>query len=348
MLGGANLPRQALERCVVVSDLAVEPAAGDVLPALFYSCLRRARIWDRPAIVTCANDKAPEPESPRRFELTPLHKVTSLQAGGTTWTPVAQRVDIAIHLAWMAASSEVQGFLREQLVGEAVETLERWIVRFFKTPYFQAVYDGTMTKEQYVYGLSNMHQFVRWTTRLCGLAVSHSHDRTIRNKWLEHLQGEINHEMIIEKDLQGLNVDIDYLVNHMVPSVSVQAFMVAQESAIAFHRDPILFMAAPFVAEGFTARLDQRFIDSLRRLARGWGAENPKLVTAFWASHIEYDGGDDGHWENSRKMLELYLQTDRDLLKFLNIMRLACNAFERSYSSYVEDLAIFGAAPVTP
>ena len=37
--------------------------------------------------------------------------------------------------------------------------------------------------------------------------------------------------------------------------------------------------------------------------------------------------------------------TDHDLQRFLNVERLACQAFERSYTSYIEDLAIFGTTP---
>lgn len=350
--GRFKLPRAALGRCIVVSDVMLDPAADSALSTLMYACLRRGRIWDRATIVTAVSGEAGgdrrSAESPDRFDLTPLYKLQPTEHGGTTWTPVAQRIDLSIHRAWTQTSTAMQGFLQEQFSAEAVETLNRWIERFFKTPWFQSIYDGTLTREQYGYCLANQHQFVRYTTRLIGRAVSHSDDRAMRNKWLEHLQGEINHELIIEKDLQALQADVDYVVHWMVPNVANQQFMVAQESAIAFHMDPVLFMAAPFVAEGFTARLDHGLIDALRRTAKSWGVDNPKQVTAFWSSHVEYDGGDDGHWEHSRRMLDDYLRTDRDLQRFLNVVRLACNAFERSYTSYVEDLAIFGATPATP
>lgn len=342
----AKLPRASLDRCFVVSDVAIDPKAGDVLPALVYACLRRGRIAERAVMVTMsAAGKGSPAESPSRFDLAPLEKIKPIEQGDDRWSPLAQRLDLAIHRAWTAASPDWQAFLHEQFVPEAVETLDRWIERFFKSPYFQSIYDGTMTKEQYIYGLSNMHQFVRWTTRLIGLAVSYSDDKRIRNKWLDHLTEEVNHELIIEKDLAALGADVDYVVHHMVPCVKVQEFMVAQQSAIAFERDPVLFAAAPFVAEGFCGRLEPRFIESLRRLAKSWGVENPKHATAFWASHIEYDGGEDGHYKSSENMIGLFLHTERDLGLFLNTLRLATSAFDRSYSSYIEDLAVFAAAP---
>ena len=341
-----KLPVAALSRCVFVSDVWLDGGVDGALPAVLYAALRRGRIWDRAVVCTMALDESShDPKSAARLcDLRPLPKLPTVETGRAKWIPSAQRVDIAIHRVW-TEGARFQAFHSEQFEAEAVETLQRWIDRFFKSPWFESIRNGTLTKEQYVYCLSNQHQFVRWTTRLIGRAVSCSHDRLMRNKWLDHLQGEINHEVIIEKDLAGLGEDVDYVVGAMQPIVPNLQFMVGQESAIAFHEDPVLFIASPFVAEGFTARLDKEFIEILRSNAKSWGIENPKHVTAFWASHVEYDGGDDGHWDHSRRVLRIYLKTERDLQRFLNAQRLACEAFLRSYTAYIEDLAIFAASP---
>lgn len=344
-----GMPRSALERCVIISDVALDPGSEGVLPTLLYLCLRRARILERAVVVTAADtEKAPPPGGWPAFaqlNLEPLSNLPAFSAGKRTFAAHAQRVDIAIHRAFSAIPEDLRPVVRAQFVSEAVETLDRWIERFFQTPWFTAIREGTMTKEQYIYTLSNQHQFVRWTTRLIGLAVRHSHDRELRNKWLEHLSEEINHEVLIERDLAGLGADVDFVINKMVPIVKNQQFMVAQESMIGFHSDPVLFMGAPFAAEGFASRLDGKFIEATRRLVKSWGIENPKQVTTFFASHVEYDGGDDGHWEQTRRVLDRYLTDDTILQKFLNVLRLSMNAFEASYTAYVEDLAIFSAKP---
>jgi thiaminase len=344
---GWGAPREALERCVVVSDVALDLEAGDVLPALIYMALRRGRIWDRAMVVAAApRDGSNDPTlSTRRFDLEPLPSFPDFEASGRTYRPVAQRLDLAICRAWKAAPDLLVPALHAQFVPETVETLDRWIERFFKTPWFKSILEGTMSKQQYIYTLSNQHQFVRWTTRLIGLAVRHSKDLPMRNKWLEHLQEEINHELLIEKDLAALGADVEYVTSYMAPNVATQQFMVAQESMIGFHSDPVLFMAAPFAAEGFASRLDQKFIAATRTLVKSWGVENPKHATTFFASHIEYDGGQDGHWEHSHRILGSYLRTDYDLQRFLNVLRLAMYAFDRSYTSFVEDLAMFAATP---
>lgn len=343
-----GVPRGVLERGVVVSDVALDAAAGDNLPALMYMALRRARIWDRPTVLSgVAVEDGPRPAAlaPARFELEALDNLSTFEVGARTYRPLAQRVDLAIHRAWQATPEALIPSLRAHFVPETVETLDRWIARFFKTPWFRSILEGTMTKQQYIYTLSNQHQFVRWTTRLIGLAVRHSDDLALRNKWLHHLEEEVNHELLIEKDLAALGADVEYVTTHMVPNVANQQFMVTQESMIGFHADPVLFMAPPFAAEGFASRLDKEFIAATRRLVKSWGVENPKHATSFFASHVEFDGGDDGHWENTHRVLGDHLRTELKLKQFLNALRLSMNAFERSYTSYVEDLAIFTVKP---
>ncbi len=338
-----TLPSSAMDRCVFVSDVALDPdSPSGLLPALLYLCGRRGRIWDRAVLTGALLQGSSADEGAALIDLQPLARVAPLDIHGRTFALAAQRLDITIHRAWTASPAALHASLRTQLVPEVVETLERWIGRFFANPWFTAVRERTLTKEQYIYTLANLHQFVRWTTRHIGRAVGCSHDRAIRNKWLEHLQGELNHEIIIEKDLAALGADVDYVVQAMEPSMQNLQFIVTQEAMVAFHADPIIIMVSPFVAEGFAARLDQKFVDDLRATAKSWGVENPKQVTAFLASHIEFDGGDDGHWEHTHRILSDYLRTEAQVARFLNVMRLCQDAFDRSYTGYVEDLIVFG------
>ena len=343
LLGRARLSPHALTRTLLVSDVAVHPSApSDARAQLLYFCARRARILDRATLATGISVEALGDASggvpfDRWARIGPMERL------GRAFEIRAERVDLAVHHARAALSSQGQAFAREHFVAEAVETLERWIPRFFGNAWFQSIRAGTLAKEQYVATLSNLHQFVRWTTRLIGRAVGASADARVRTKWLQHLQGEVDHEVILERDLEALGADVDFVRSAMEPSVATQSFMVAQESMIAFHQDPVLFMAAPFVAEGFASRLDREFVEALRACAAKWGVENPKQATAFFASHVEYDGGSDGHWESTRCVLREHLVTERDLQRFLNAARLCMEAFNRAYAGYVEDLAIFGA-----
>ncbi|MFO0587745.1 MAG: hypothetical protein U0441_09410 [Polyangiaceae bacterium] len=343
LLGRARLPPQALTRTLFVSDVAVHPSApSDARAALLYFCARRARILDRATLATGVSMEGVRGASSGvPFERWP--QVTQAQQLGRSFEIRAERVDLTVHHAQAALSPRGHAFVRERFVEEAVETLDRWLPRFFGNAWFRAIRSGSLAKPQYVATLSNLHQFVRWTTRLIGRAVGASSDARVRAKWLQHLQGEVDHEVILERDLAALGADVDFVKGAMEPSVATQSFMVAQESMIAFHQDPVLFMAAPFVAEGFAARLDREFVEALRACVASWGVDNPKQATAFFASHIEYDGGSDGHWESTRSVLREHLVTERHLQRFLNAARLCMEAFDRAYAGYVEDLAIFGA-----
>jgi hypothetical protein len=235
-----------------------------------------------------------------------------------------------------------------------VETLERWARPFFEGPWFRAVHEGTLSRQQYAYTIANQHLYVRWTTRLIGHAVANSHDRELRAHWIRHLGGEIDHEQLLESDLTALGMDVAFVQDAMAPSLGNREFMAMQESLIGFRRDPVMLMAAPLVAEGVASRLDQRFVEALYENVRRWGIENPKRATSFIVSHIHFDGGhkdedgehtDPGHWELTRRILERFLVDDAQLSWFLGAMRVCMDGFARSYRDYAEDLAIFAAKP---
>jgi hypothetical protein len=342
-----GLSEAALDGSIRLGDVYVAgDAPAGTLPILLYLLLRRGRIWGRHTVISYAElDVLGSERDVVEWQRLPHLPPLAAPGASAALMAVAQRLDIAIHKAEQASLAAGQEFLKQFFVPEAVETLDLHLDRFFRTEFFTAVYESRLSRQQYIYSMSNLHQFVRYTTRLIGRAVGLSNDEELRNHWLAHLSGEINHEKIIEKDLAHLGADVDYVVRHMVPNVHNQEFMVMQESVIGFHQDPVLFMAAPFAAEGWTARLDQRFMQGLETSVRSWGIENPRHVTSFLSSHINYDGGEDGHWEGTRKILGRYLDSDHTLQKFLNLVHLAMNAFERSYSSYVAEQRLWGALP---
>jgi hypothetical protein len=333
--------KQYLTRSIWISDITINyPDRSEILPCLLYLALRRGRIWGRKTVITYVNNSVNFISYFLKLEKIEKCALATNESG-VCFLPMAQRLDIALHNAYTTASPKIQSFLRLYFVAEAVETLDLWISKFFQTAWFQAIYQGKLTRQQYIYTLSNTYQYVRFTTRLIGRAVSLSDNRDLRRHWLNHLQGEIDHEVIIENDLNHLGADVDYVVNSMIATIEAQEFILAQESILAFQQDPVIFMAAPFVAEGFSANLDGNFIDALEANAKNWGIQNPKLVTKFLASHINYDGGDDGHWEQTRAILSQFLTDNTQIQRFLNMAHLSMNSFERSYNAYVEDLEIF-------
>ena len=333
----SGLPRESLEKTICVSDIALDPERPDALPAILYLAVRRGRIWGRSTVAAYVADPVPAGAASLRLE-----RLSGVRPCGPLLAS-AQVIDYAAYRTFSTVSPVIRSFLHKQFLPEAIETLERWTERFFKSAWFQAIHNGTLSRRQYVRTLEQQHQYVRYTTRLIAGALSWSDDRELRDHWRHHLEGEVNHELIIEKDLAHLDADVDYAVGPAIPHPMNLQFIMAQESIIGFRRNPVLLMASAFVAEGFSSHLDQNFVDALDRVASSWGVKNPRLVTNFITSHVNYDGGEDGHWAGLCSALGRYLKTETQQQEFLAVIGLCMDAFERSYAAYTEDLAIFAA-----
>jgi hypothetical protein len=169
-----------------------------------------------------------------------------------------------------------------------------------------------------------MHQFVRWTTRMLGLAVGASNPRPLRDHFLAHL-----------------GADVGYVLDAMVPTPGTRHFMAVQESLIAMHRDPLTFMASPLAAEGVASHLTPDFLDALQRVVASWDVPEPRKAISFFTSHVQTDGGDDGHWETTLARVAEPFRTETDFVRFLGALRASMGGLTRAYDEYVDDLAVF-------
>lgn len=322
---------RSAERVLLV--LSVE-GESEPLAAALYDALQRARIREK--TVVCVRSEQAEP---RLVALLALER----EAGPGS---LCQTLDRASFACFASLDEEARADAVASFVPEIDQTVTRWSARFLAGKWAQAVLTRSLTRMQYVQTLYNMHQYVRFTTRLLGRAVAISDDLVLRNHFLDHLGGEVNHELIIERDLRHLGADVAWLLGHRVPNASTWAFMAAEQSMVSFERDPVLFMACPLAAEGITARLDDAFLAALRASIASWGVEEPERATLFFASHVHTDGGDDGHWQKTLRVLGRSLQSDIAQQAFLSVLRLAMNAIEDSFNSNCLELAWSeGAAP---
>ena len=304
-----------------IEGLVPEPGVAELLT---YLGLRRARIDNIKTILVDAG-------SPVSFATRPIDSSKSALR--------AQQLDRASYQAFAALPDSMS--VNRLFTDELAETIERWLVTIWTTGFFQSVNQETLSRAQYIHALENMHQFVRWTTRVLGRCVGHSHDRDLRNHYLDHLSGEINHERIIESDLEHLGSDTDFLLNHMVPNAGTRLFMTVQESIIGFHHDPVMLMASPLAAEGISAHLEPAFIDHLLTCIKGWGVENPERAVDFFASHVKADGGEHGHWLGGLKVVGQLLTSDQQHQEFLSYARASMSSLTAAYESYTSDVALF-------
>ncbi|HET8932191.1 MAG TPA: hypothetical protein VFN67_02070 [Polyangiales bacterium] len=93
-----------------------------------------------------------------------------------------------------------------------------------------------------------------------------------------------------------------------------------------------LLTAAPLVAEGISGHMGSGFVQRLEQHIQGWGFAEPQRATRFFSSHIEYDGGEDGHLQGSMQMLSAHLRCERELRRYLAAMHGLGECFVRIYT----------------
>ena len=321
---------EGLDSSVLLSNVRISDADAVIPSTLLYFAARRARMMGRANLLIRAEEVT--------FSNDILHLVSCSEA----WPEVlTQRVDLAAHYTAQSLEKLAAPMPASVRAREVEEVTKRWLAGGSEWGFFKALRDGTLTRQQYVYALSNIYQFVRHTTRLVARAIAHSPTTEMRTHFIKHMNGEVNHELIIERDLEHLGEDVAYVRDHMAPNGPTQEFMAIQESMIGYYEDPVLLMASPVAAEGVTAHLDQAFADSLHEGLRRWKVGKPEKASRFFISHMHTDGGDDGHWEMTIAFLEGCLTTESKHQFFMRSLRSAMRGTQRLYDSFVTDMPTF-------
>lgn len=331
----------SLEKTIILSDIEIVEKLGDepILPGALYLALREGRIMKRHNVLLFLAES--ESYIVDLLKLKPLKHLPPLTDGKVERRAYAQLIDDAMHHVYKACHDRMLYLVQDEMTNEIVRTFEFWLSDLYQGPWARAIYERTLTREQYVSILANFHCFVRYTTRLLGRAIALSSDQELRDHYIQHLKGEINHEKIIERDLAFLQEDVEYVKQDRQPSYETKAFLVVQESTLAYYQDPVLFLACPIAAEGVAAYLTQEFLECLYACIASWGIQEPKRAAHFITSHTNFDGGDDGHWNQTIMRIKSYVQTETRLREFLGVLRTAMNALERSYNGNIEDMHLW-------
>lgn len=319
--------------------LAREADGAELLPGLLYAALRTGRVWARNAVVSYLENL--DTLVGQTAHLETLRRAPRVTAGGKEMEPVAQLLEVALHHTAQACSPATWTVIQPTLVREVTDYIKLWLQRFGRGAWATSIRNGTISREQYVASLQNLHHYVRQTTRHIARSISHSDDRRLRNHYIEHLKGEINHELTIERDLKQLGIDPDYVIHDSIPSTSTREFQAIQEATIGYHQDPVLMMANPLAAEGVTAHITPDFIEALRKTVASWGVDKPERAMGFLISHTDYDGGEDGHFAMTVATLQHYLTDERIQRRFMTTLAVSTDTIERSFNSSVDDNKLF-------
>ncbi|MCX6116645.1 MAG: hypothetical protein NT027_03825 [Proteobacteria bacterium] len=238
-------------------------------------------------------------------------------------------------------TSQQKKFLADySFINEIEREIKAGISKFYNGRFCQRVIEGKLSKSEYILSVSNNYQFVRWTTRLLARIACETSDRKLRNHYLSHLSGEVDHDVWLENDLRELGADVEYVRDEMVPNVHIGQFMSIQESAAAFYKDPIQFLAVPISIEAITAFMPKEFGKGLMQCISSWGLSNPSKACTFMMSHIYTDGGDDGHWAKTIEVLKENVITDKQRRTALLTIKMIFDAVYRAYDNYVDPLAV--------
>jgi thiaminase len=323
----------ALEASIFIREIHVadEGRAREALSLLLYGVLRRGRISGAKTFVM---NMLPEALAAGLGSHVQAYPPSGRALGHCGWI---DRSMLALH---DTLPEEQRAALEPFHVDEIVQTVKAWIGEFYQCRWGRAVRDKTLTREQYIRYLYDIHCFVRQTTQHLARAVEISPNIELRNHFIEHLKGEINHELWIESDLENLGVDPTYLRESYLPSTAVREFMAMQETLTKFYQDPVVFMACPLVAEGTAAMMTPDFIESLEECIRSWGVEKPARAMTFTRSHMITDAGTDkrdGHWILTARMVGRYVKSERQLQKFLSFMRAIMDTYRRGTDQCIED-----------
>lgn len=334
----------ALEKTIVLSDIksaddGATESEKSLLPGLLYLALREGRIMRRQNAVLFLAES--DNHIAELLNLKQLRHIAPLQDGKLERRAYASPIDDAMHRVYEACHDRTLALVQDEMTNEVVRTLEFWLGELLQGSWARAIYDRTLTQEQYVAMLNNLHCFVRYTTRLLGRAVSLSDDQALRDHYIYHLKGEINHEKLIERDLEYLQEDVEYLKHCRQPSYETKAFMVVQESTLAYYQDPVTFLACPIAAEGVAAYLDKQFLECLYGCIASWGIKEPRKAANFITSHTNFDGGDDGHWNRTILKLKSNVRSEARMREFLGVLRTAMNALQRSYNGTIDDMRLW-------
>lgn len=342
-----RLTQDALTNSVYISSVWVSPdaAMAEVLPAVLYRSLRRGRILGKENVVALIPVPNPDVPLATLMKMNRLENVGQITVNNKTLLPIAQSIKYSIHHIYNQCDHDIQKLINDNFGDEIVETHYAWLNRFYHGSWANAVLNGTLSKEQYISSLYNLHEYVRHTTRLCARAIAHSDDVDLRNHYINHFRGEINHELLIERDLKKLGADVDYLKTAHIPTPATKEFMTVQESTIGFYQDPVLMLACPLTAEGVAAHMRNDFIEKLLDTIQSWNVDEPIEAARFLTSHVNTDGGDDGHWANVIRATQKYIHDEHHLQEFLSVMTAAMNGFEHGFNANVDNLKLWSAKP---
>ncbi len=336
----AKLPREEFSDAIFSTRIQVSPRHRQkgILKLIIYLSMREGRLMGKKRYVGYVEPGDIPTWRVLRYEALEGAAVRGVKgADGHQYNvvPIESTLDEGCMRSFQLLPNELQEWVvRNCFVEEIAQTVLNRVNDFYRIEYFNQIRNHTLTRSNYLSSLKNQYQYVKWTTKILGRAVGMTDDAELREHYVSHLKGEVNHEKWLENDMEYLGSDFPYVRDHLVPDVGIMNFMFIQEALASSRQDPILFLGVPVAIEAISGFLDERFIKDLKACIRNWGYDEPSKGCSFLSSHIHTDGAVDGHWINTLRSLGKYLKTEKQLQETLRVVHLVMNALEQSYSGF--------------
>lgn len=308
-----------------IEDLFTNVTEQDIVPLALYGAFREGRKWGLKNYVL-----GTPAFSMKELALEALKE--------SDW------LDKAMLTLYNSQTQSYQNLIRPLFIQEIVATVETWIESFYACQWGTLVKEERLTREQYVRYLYDVYCFVAQTTQHLARAIEISPNLELRNHYIAHLKGELNHEVWIENDLRALGEDTEYLAKAYRPNLHTRQFMAMQETIVKFYRDPVTFLACPLAAEGTAAMMTEGFIKSLENCISKWGVARPLKAMTFTKSHMITDAGTngkDGHWMLTVKMVGKYVETEAQLQRFLDFLHAIMDSYRKGVDQSIEDACLW-------
>lgn len=263
-------------------------------------------------------------------------KIPSFEEEGMSLTPYISTTEKAMINCFRHVSNEYSDILGDMLMDDVETYTASCVEEFQELTFWKRAKAKTLSKYEYLNLLSDMHQYVRMTTRMLALAAGNTESAELRKYYIDHVQEEIDHEKILESDMSYLGGDAKFLLHDRPMSTCARLINSLGESLINTRRTTDLYLAIPLVLESMAGSLGKEQMSSLLNCIKSWGYDKPQNGASMLISH---SGFDVSHMQKDLEMISAYVTTEKQKRELLVNMKITLQAVESMFNQ--AEISIF-------
>ena len=183
-----QLPIDAMDNTLAIDAVWVDPKVklNQVLPVALYFALRSGRIRGMANVVTLIAQPNTGIPIATLMQLESLSKVPVINVNNQKMIAVAGRIKYSMVKLLDQFYENDRSQMLDFFADEVVATYKLWLQKFFNGSWARSIIDERISKEQYICSLYNLHQYVKFTTRICSRCSAHSDEGLRLNQYIQH------------------------------------------------------------------------------------------------------------------------------------------------------------------